>query len=206
MIPSAPFVTDANGAVATAIALTHDGGRFVRRVYARVPGQLVGAASADYSAASPRNSEPVEVKMQPSRSLRGSITVPKGIDLTKVRVRVMSLTGILGDNLHAQSFPRQWHDHSLRNTRPDLFESPVHTNGTFELRDIPQRAVIALAAEGPGLAQSQWLNKRLPNHTIPDSISITMESECVYSGTVLSPNGKPCRGAEVSLQLRFSSN
>ena len=204
-IPSAPFVTDANGPAATAIALTYDGGQFCRRVYARVPGELVGATVVINSIYRPRNSEPLEVKMQPSRSLRGSITAPKGSDLTKVRVRVMSLTGIAEDNKHTQFFSR-FVRRSLLGTRPDLFECPVRADGTFELRNIPQRAVITLAAEGPGLAQGQWASERRRNHAIPDSISIMMESECVYSGTVLEPNGKPCKGAEVWLIPRKVSD
>ena len=208
MVPAGPFATDAKGTATTAIALTHGGGRFDRWVYARVPGKLVGAARAlVVGIATDATAEnAIEVQLQPSRSLRGSITAPQHSDLSTVRVRVIALNGIVGDNLWAQPFPRQSSITSLRNTSPERFECEVNADGTFELADIPQRALIYLAAEGPGLAQSQWFNALLPDRTIPDSISLTMQAECTYSGTVLSPDGTPCNNAKIALRIQRVPN
>ena len=208
MVAAGPFVTDATGTTTTAIALTHSGGRFDRWVYARVPGKLVGAARALALgiATDATDEKAIDVQLQPSRSLRGSITAPENSELNKVRVRVISLSGIVDDNLWAQSFPRQSSITSLRNTYPERFECEVNADGTFELTDIPKRALVYLAAEGPGLAQAQWFNALLPDRTIPDSLSLTMQAECIYAGTVLSPNGTPCSNAKIALRIQRVPN
>ena len=54
------------------------------------------------------------VRMERSRELRGTVTVPPGFSPAKVRVRILSLSGMTDDNPFGATFPRQWSFASLR--------------------------------------------------------------------------------------------
>lgn len=198
-----PFASDAAGLAKTAVALTYRGGRFDRWVYARVAGKLVGAARRlVYAKPKDDTAEAIEVALQPSRSVRGRVAVPDGFARDKVRIRVMGLNGMIGDNPWAQPFPRQSSITSLRNSLPERFDCAVNDEGAFELQDMPENALLYIAAEAPGLAQAQWFNARRPGRLIPESIDLEMQPEAAFGGTVVAHDGKPCGNAEVILQIQ----
>lgn len=199
---SGPHTTDADGVATTCIALDYDGGCFDRWLYARVPGKSVGGLRwlrLDRSGPA-HPAEPI-VKLSPSREVSGRVHVPEGVDVRQVVVRTLSLSGRDDTNPFAMPLPRQSAIDGLRTALPELFDARVDGDGNFTLRDLPQRPLLYLAAEGPGLGQAQWFNAILPKQQIPARIEISMAREAVVEATVLGPERAAVAGAEVSLRL-----
>jgi len=203
MVESRPFVSDEQGRVATVTAMSHSGGHFWRMVYARVPDKMVGSKiSASWSGG--KAADPVTVVMQPSREVHGQVRVPEGFDVTTVTVRTLSLNGVVGDNRFAMSFPRSYSLEGLREVLPQRFDAKVDKEGRWSLRDIPVKAMLYLAAEGPGLAQAQWhkiprFGQPLPE--IPALLQIEMHPESSIAGVVRGPTGWPLASALVTIKL-----
>ena len=199
-VASGPHRSDAEGRAIAGVALDFDGGRFDRWFYARVPGKLVGAERAfsfDVKAQAPTPT----IRMEPARDVRGRVQVSEGLAPTSVRVRMLSLHMLSGDSPRAHYFPRSPDLHGLSGTLPDLFDADVAEDGTFTLRDLPPRMRLYLAAEGAGLAHTQWSNIRLPELRIPDLIELTMKRESAIEGRVVGPNAEGVLGAEVRVCL-----
>lgn len=199
-VASGPHRSDAEGRAIAGVALDFDGGRFDRWFYARVPGKLVGAQRAFRFDANAQAPTPT-VRMEPARDVRGRVQVPEGLATTPVRVRMLSLHMLGGDSPRAHYFPRSPDLHGLSGTLPDLFDADVAPDGTFTLRDLPPRMRLYLAAEGAGLAHTQWSNIRLPELRIPDVIEFTMTRESAIEGRVVGPNAEGVPDAEVRLRL-----
>lgn len=197
--PAGPFTTGADGMVRTAVALTWDGGRFDRWVYAVVPGKLVGGLRR----MSGMDGDPcaIAVQLVPSRSLTGRVKVPEGFAAKGVRVRVLSLSRIEGENLWASVLPRQSGIAALQDVLPERFDCTVGEDGTFVLADLPVTPLLYLAAEGAGLGQAQFSNASLPGRTLPERIELVLERESVLAGTVLGSDGKPAAGATVQARI-----
>ena len=201
-VASGPHRTDANGVAVTAIALDYDGGRFDRWFHARVPGRLVGALRWVRFDDTPP-AEPV-IRMAKSREVRGRVRVPDGASAATVRVRTLS-GYLLGDDGQFEApLPRVTNLGNLREVLPALFDAEVAPDGSFVLRDLPIRALLYLAAEGPGFAQAQWFNAMLPERRIPDVVEMTMEREAVVAGTVVDPAGRALADARVEVTIDSS--
>lgn len=197
-VASGPHRTDAEGVARTAIAMDFDGGRFDRWFHARVPGKLVGAQRAlrhDPPAPMPT------IRMVPSREVRGRVQVPEGFAATSVRVRLLSLQVLAGETASGTPFPRSPDLSGLTRTLPDLFDAAVAEDGTFALRDLPRRMRLYLAAEGIGLAHTQWSNVQLSELRVPDVIELTMSRESSVEGGVVGPDGRAVPDAEVTVRL-----
>lgn len=199
LIGKGPFTTRTDGSVRTVVATTNAGGSFDRWVYARVANKLVGAIRAA-KFASAKSTDAITVTMLPSREIRGRITVPEGSDPSKVIVRTLGLSGAIGDNWWAQTFPRQSGIASLSNSLPQRFDTQTAADGTFALKDFPVRALVYLAAEGEGLGQAQWFNALRKGRDIPELIEMTLHPECVVSGIVRGPDDRPLPATTVMLQ------
>lgn len=200
MVPAGPFVTGVDGSVATVVPTTFKGRRFDRWVYACIDGKLVGATrSATFSGAKPEDG--ISVTLLPSTSLKGRVSVPEGVDPTTVTVRTLALNGAIDQNWFAQMFPRQSSIESLRGTLPSAFDTRIAADGTFRFDNLPNRPLIYLAAEGPGLGQAQWFNALLPERKIPDLVKLVMEPEASYAGRLLDASGKPVAKCPIRLQV-----
>ena len=199
-VASGPHRTDAEGVARTAIAMDFDGGRFDRWFHARVPGKLVGAHRAvrfDLDAPVPTPT----IRMVPSREVRGRVQVPEGFAPTSVRVRMLSLQVLAGETASGTPFPRSPDLPGLTLTLPDLFDAAVAEDGTFTLRDLPRRMRLYLAAEGVGLAHTQWSNIQLSELRVPDVIELSMSRESSLEGRVVGPEGRVVPDAEVTVRL-----
>lgn len=196
-VQDGPFVSDARGLVQTAVALTYDGGKFSRGVYARVPGKLVGTLR--FMKTSPTQAEPeAVVTLSPSRTIRGRVTVPDGFDHQSVLVKVASLSE-LGDG----AFPIAWYPRSgigLENILPERFDSRVAKDGSFEFHDFPLRPFVIFITEAKGLAHCQWSTVSMPDREMPEVVELQLAPETTLSGTVLDPGGQAVANAEVSLR------
>ncbi len=201
---SGPHATGADGVATTAIALDYDGGRFDRWLYARVPGKLVAAARwLRFDATAPADPAPV-LRLEPSRALRGTVTVPDGVDASTVRVRTLSLSALDDADPFGHAFPREHSFAGLSNSLPDRFDAQVAADGSFELRDLPPRPLLYVAAEGPGLAQAQWFNALLPGRQLPDALVIPMSPEAVIVATVSDLQKRALANVAVELRLERS--
>lgn len=196
-----PFASDATGAATTCVALDYDGGCFDRWLYAYVPGKLVGALRwlrLDRNAPA-HPGEPI-LTLGPARDVHGVVSVPAGLAAHTVTVRTLALSAI-DESPFGTPFPRQHGIAGLRATLPERFDAAVDGEGKFVLRDVPQRAQLYLAAEGPGLGQAQWFNAILPDQSIPERIEITMAREVVVDAAVFGPDRVAVADAEVRLRL-----
>lgn len=197
---SGPHRSGDDGVASTAVALAWDGGKFDRWAYARVPGKLVGAARVlrwDDSPVDPK----LTIRLLPSREIRGQAHAPKGVRSEMLRVSVLALNAIVGDDVFGQPFPRNAEIDSLAHALPERFQCQCAADGSFVFADMPPRPLLVLAVEGPGVAQAQWGNALLPGRTIPDLIEIEALPEAVLGGVVRDAHGKPEREAEVELRI-----
>ncbi|MFO1096043.1 MAG: carboxypeptidase regulatory-like domain-containing protein [Planctomycetaceae bacterium] len=198
-VQSGPFTTDAEGHVAGVKPIVRDeAGNFDRFYYARVPGKLVGVGrSMKWKGSSDRNPEG-RIEMRPSRTLAGKVTMPKGADPTKLTVRVQVVHVITGDGgfFDYQSWPRDDFFPGLNTALPEIFERRPAVDGSFEFADVPVRGRLTILSHGAGFGEAQWSNFQTSNFDNP--IDLLIVPEGVLSGRVVSPEGTPVQGAEVS--------
>jgi beta-lactamase regulating signal transducer with metallopeptidase domain len=197
---SGTFTTDAEGkAVCPEAIFTNAIGNFDRWIYARVAGRLVGAArSAKWTNRRVINPE-FRVKLRPSRSVEGQVTVPAGFDPTKVVVRVRTLHIFTGQGVFDyESFSREDVFPGLDTALPEIFECRPNPDGRIRLVDVPVRGRLYLVTAGAGLGEAQWMNA---DKAFDRPIRLTIEDESFVSGRVLSPDGKPAVGMKVTARL-----
>lgn len=200
--PSGPHRTGAGGVAATAIAIDYRGGCFDRWFYARVPGKLVGGLRwLRFDANGPAWPEKPVIRLQPSREIHGFVRAPEGVDVRTARVRTLSLSALDDSRPSGSQLPRYFEFQGLRDTLRERFDATVGEDGTFVLKDVPTRALVYLAAEGPGLAQSQWFNALLPERRIPDVVEMKMQREAALVATVTGPALQPLANVEVKVRL-----
>jgi hypothetical protein len=195
-----PFKSDGQGkAVCTKAIFSNDLGNFDRWIYARIPGRLVGVSrTAKWTNRNVINPE-FEVKLQPSGSIKGQVTVPDGFDCTKVTVRVKTLLITTGrGDFEFQMFPRDDHFPGLDSALPEILECHPNAAGEIRFADVPARGKFCLVTAGDGLAEAQWRNERNP---IDDPIELTIPRDGPLSGRVLTPEGNPAAGIKIAARL-----
>jgi Carboxypeptidase regulatory-like domain len=195
-----PFTSDALGkAVCAQEIFSNQQGNFDRWIYARVPGRLVGVARcAKWTNRAAFNREG-RVQLMPSRSIEGRVTVPPAFDPTKVTVRVRTLHIFTGPGqTKYQSFPREDHFPGLDTALPQIFERQPDVSGSFRFDDIPVRGRLYVVTVAERLAEAQWMNA---NGTFDRSIHLNTAEESLVSGHVLTPDGKPAVGVDVTARL-----
>ncbi len=199
-VRSGPFTTDEHGrALCSDAIFSNESGNFDRWIYARVPGRLIGTArAAKWTNRAPFNSGG-RVRLEPSRSIEGKVTVPAGYDPTKVIVRTRVLHVITGpDFFDYESFPREDNFPGLDTALPERFDCRPDAQGRIHFSDVPTSGRLTLVTNGDGLAEAQWRNE---GKTFDQPIQLTISTESLVSGRVLSPDGKPAAGVEVVARL-----
>jgi hypothetical protein len=197
---SGPFTSGREGKAECGRAIfSNERGNFDRWIYARVPGRLVGVArGAKWTNRAAFNAEGL-VKLQASRSIEGQVTVPAGVDPTKVTVRVRAMDIATGPGeFEFQSFPREDLFPGLDTALPELFECRPDAKGRIRLRDIPVRGRLYVVTSAAGLGEAQWSNR---GKTFDEPIQLTIEEESVVSGRVVAPDGTALAGIEVKARL-----
>ncbi len=202
MIGNGPFTSGADGIAETATAIDYDGGKFDRWAYVRVAGKMVGALRQARFDDSPADAKLI-VTLYPSRELRGRVKVPDGVRPEAVRIRVRTLSQIVGTNLWGQVYPRQLGIASLENVLPERFECQVAKDGCFVLSDMPSKPFLLLAATGDGLAQVLWSNALLPERSVPEMIELDVTAESRFGGVLTDARSLPV--VDASVELRISS-
>lgn len=194
-----PFTSDEHGRVNCPRAVFYDGrGHFDRWAYARVSGRLVGVArSANWKNRSRVNSE-FRVRLEPSRSIEGLVTVPKGYDPRDVSVHVQTLDITTGP---CESLPRHLPFAGLDTALADTYDTRPDAERHFTFNDIPVRGSLCLITVAKGLAEAQWRNA---NNQFDTPISLKLDKEGSLSGRVLSPDGTPAGRMQVAARLSFT--
>ncbi len=205
VVAGGPFTSGDDGVASTITAIDYDGGRFDRWVYARVPGKLVGALRRARFGDDPVDPKLV-VELRPSRELRGRVRVPDGVSCEAVRIRVLTLAAIVGDDLWGQVFPRQLGIPALADVLPERFDCRAAADGSFVLADMPAEPFVVLAAEGPGLALALWGNAMLPERRIPDQIELELAPESRFGGVLVDARDHPVTDAEVELCISMEAH
>ncbi|MAG55958.1 MAG: hypothetical protein CMJ83_06685 [Planctomycetes bacterium] len=193
------FKTDAKGRVQGLTPVTYDDGRFDRWFVARVPGRLIGfGRSARFPALPSDEVKPASVLMSESHAVTGQVNVPEGFDVTKVRVRALSVDGPQG---RGTGFPRGGGSFpGLETALPQIFERTPNAKGEFTFDDVAIGGRLCLAAEGPGLAQAQYSNLRDPEYAV---FALDMVPEAVLVGAVTTPDPKLREGLIVTARLTY---
>lgn len=202
--PFGPFRSDAEGKAACDKELfTNTAGNFDRWLYARLPGMLVGAARCTkFPGGEPINADG-EIRLWPSASVEGKVTVPEGFDPRMVTVRVMTLHIVTGpDFFDYQSFTREERFTGLNTALPAIFEHHPDADGHIQFDDVPVKGSLYLVTSGAGLAEAQWRNN---NKVFDRPIELPIGRECITTGRALTPDGKPAVGVTVSAHLTSRS-
>jgi hypothetical protein len=198
-----PLKSDAQGKALFSDAIFFDElGNFDRWVYARVPGKLVGVGRSSRSRIRRSVFNPeARVKMMPSRSIEGAVTVPNGFDPRRVTVSVRVMHIATGDgDFDFQSFPRESRFRGLDTSLPDIFDCRPDVDGRIRFDDVPVTGHLYLVTSGEGLGEAQWRND-WASRSFDKPIEIAIEEEMRLYGRVQSPEGEPVAGAEVSARI-----
>lgn len=190
-----PFTSDEKGQVADIPEMLLDiAGSFDRWVYARVPGKLVGVARSSNWDNGISHNILGKVSMQPSHTVQGRVVVPDGTKPEKVKVWVPTLSAYQGPGMFDRnSRPRSFLFPDLDMSTPRFYECRPDSDGRFQLSDIPVGMGDALAAVGPGLAETHSYKKDR------EEAQLELKPEGVITGRVLLPDGKPAAGVQVGL-------
>ncbi len=195
-----PILSDAEGKATFELSLFSDNhGNYDHWFLARVPGRLVGTArSVKWTNWDPINAKG-EVRLYPSHSVEGTVTVPEGFDVTKVFVRTKTLWfSDDGANSHAQCFSREETFRGLHTALPQLFDCHPDSEGRFRINDIPKRGSLYLVTVADGLAEAQWRNA---NNVTDQRAHLALSKESRLSGQVLKHDGQPAANAKVFARL-----
>jgi hypothetical protein len=151
---SGPFRTDASGLAEFPNPIVFNGRDYMRRVFARVEGKLVGGQMFTFSASASSPEAPPQpaiVPMVASGPLRGTVKLPAGGDPRKVVVTWLSYyqngSGMDFGALRPFGKPEPW---------PKLVERTPDQDGRFQFEDVPLQGLVFLAANGPGLGEAQY--------------------------------------------------
>jgi hypothetical protein len=195
-----PFTSDERGrAVCPEVVVSNELGDFDRFLYARVPGRRVGIArSAKWKTKPPYNPD-AEVKLRPSQSIEGRVTIPEGFDPTEVTIRVQTLHVLTGDgDSDYESFPRSDRFRGLDTALPEVFETTPDADGRIRFDDVPKRGRLYLVTKAAGLGEAQWRNE---GTSFEDPITLTIGRESLLTGVVLSPDRRPADGMSITARL-----
>ena len=194
-----PYVTDSAGIADCTQEIKRQDGGHDRFMYARVPGKLVGVArSAKWKGQAPFNSEN-RVRLFPSQTVQGSVSVPPGFDPNQVKVRVQTLHVAFGESMFAyESFPRDNNFPGLDIAIPDIMTAQPDPQGKFAFKDVPVRGQLYLVTTADGLGEAQWRND---GQAINGPIRLDLTRESFVAGKVLAPDGTPVHGAKVTARL-----
>ncbi len=195
-----PFTSDMQGAAVCERALYDSKlGNHDRWFYARVPNRLVGVARSAQWTGRPAFNPGGEIKLQPSTTIEGVVTVPPLIDVTKVTVRVRTMHVTTGENFFDyESFSRDATFPGLDTALPEIFECHPDAAGKIRFRDVPLQGRIYLVTAGAGLAETQWMSD---GKTLTQPITLPIEIESALSGRVMTPDGQPAAGVTVSARI-----
>lgn len=180
VLTAGPFFADIDGfARVTGLPDDTGGQRFDQFVYARVPGERVGARRRSYWSFDngPAPDDPFEILLVDSAELRGRVVVPRGFEPTDVAVRMLAFDVDRGDN--DRTFP---YLDVAADVWPERFETRADADGRFVIRDTPARGVRYLAANAPGLGEAQWMDEEGSSKRTP---KLVMRREGVLEGRVL---------------------
>lgn len=198
-----PLKSDAAGQVQFPEAeFTTSLGDFDRWIYARIPGKLVGAArSVRWKTQKEIINPSARVRLFPSSSVAGTVTVPKDADPSsvKVNVRTMHIKSGEGD-WDFESFPREASFRGLDTALPEIFETRPDKMGRFELHDVPERGRLYLVTSAPGLGEAQWSND-WRTQAFDKPMNIEIEKERKLLGRVVSPQNEPVAGVKVRARI-----
>jgi hypothetical protein len=141
------------------------------------------------------------VQLMPSRSVMGQVSVPKGFDPASVTVCVRVMHVATGDgDFDYQSLPREPAFRGLDTCLPKIFECHPDAAGRIKLDDVPVRGHLYLITSGAGLGEAQWRND-WKGRAFDGPIEFSIKEEKKLVGRVLSPDGEPVVGAEVSARI-----
>jgi hypothetical protein len=198
-----PLPCDAEGRLT--VKLTAPPGDAAPRVswwlYARVADRLVGSASLIDPKGRWRHPDVTDITMVRSRTLRGRVRVGEGIDPATVTV---ALAIVCPCEVPGPGFPFLSPKDRLLGGR---FVSPLATDGSFELRDVPALAWLSLRVDAPSLPPLWWRNApqvttRVATGwpTLPDLLELELSRPTAsVSGRVLTPSGEPLANTKVEL-------
>lgn len=195
-----PYTSDQSGQViCDEPVFSNESGKYDRWVYARVPGELVGVTrSASWSGQDAINPN-LHVKLYPSTSVEGNVTVPEGFDPTQVKVNAISMCVQYGDEfMDFESFPREERFTGMDTALPQIFEATPDADGNVRFDDIPKRGRLYLRTKAEGLAEAQWWNEAEP---LGEAFELNAVKHGVLTGMVLSPDGEPIAGVKLSARL-----
>jgi hypothetical protein len=195
-----PFTSDEQGrAVCPDVVFSNELGNFDRFLYARAPGRLVGVARSTKWKNHRTHNPGAEIRLMPSQSIEGQVTIPNGFDPTEVTIRVQTLHVVTGDgDYDFQSFPRSDRFRGLDTALTKVFDITPDADGHIRFDDVPERGRLYLVTKAAGLGEAQWRNEGV---SFEHPIELTIGRESVLTGVVLSPDGMPAAGMSISARL-----
>ncbi len=193
-----PFTSNAKGRALGPPAMTFDGGKYDRLVYARVPGTYIGVSRSLRWTTEDDSETSIEVKLVAARKVKGKVKVPEGFDVCAVTVRVHAFY-TPGWPETGGTFPRNSRFPGIQHLWPERFEFHPSPDGTFEFMDMPVGGRVYLMAEAPGLGQAQYANVGRGKIPIADLVVIPMEKERIIEGLVIGLPGITENEAQVSI-------
>ena len=164
-----------------------------RNAYARVPGGLAGIWQG--SATKRPGVEPTQdIRLAPVMEVHGTVEVAADVDAASVAVEVLSLyrrgIGDIGTmfTLDYVGGTSLW---------PEVFRTSSDATGAFVIPDMPEDTTVYLSANGPGLANTQFMGSNLTGQTI----TMSMEPEGIVEGVVVREGSKdPAPGVSILVQ------
>ena len=100
-----------------------------------------------------------------------------------------------------ESFPRHDQFPGLDTALPEIFECHPDSEGRIRFGDVPVPGQLTLVTAGDGLGEAQWRND---DKSFDQPIQLTIGEESFVSGRVLTPDGKPAVGVNVTARLSVS--
>jgi len=187
-----PVSADADGRVALPVLdESEDPERELLFAYARTPGEKVGAWRRAESGQSS------ELIMVDGTAIEGRVEVPEGFIPADATVQVLTLAVLDGKSRYGTPFPAS-HDGEVRWS--ELFSTRPDGSGRFLFHDLPKSGRIYLAANAPGLAETQFMSFDPAN---AGTVKLDMPPEGIIEGTVrFSDTGKPATGYSVYARTR----
>ena len=187
-----PVVADADGWVHIANVPRFQKRFGGRGAYARVPGTWAGIWN-EAGFKRPGLEAGAEIRLSPVVEVRGVVTLPANTPPASVTVSVLTLYR-RGVDAGSMFSPDPSHE-SLR--WPEVFAAVPDETGAFAIHDMPDDAAVYLAADGSGLANTQYMGSEIKGTTI----NLTMEPEAILEGQVVQEgSGDPVAGAAVLVQ------
>jgi len=147
------------------------------QAFARVPGEFIGAWGLTLDSGRVRREGWDQLVLAPSAPMVGKVTVPRGFDVTKVTVRLLSMYIRDGKNQFGSAFNNA--SKFEESTIPVLAAQHPDAQGRVQFNDMPVNGNVYFAATAPGLAEAQFFTfERV------EEFHIDMPIESTLSGTL----------------------